>query len=300
MICVQMSGGLGNQMLQFAAAKALSLHHKVKLVLDTSRLDYAMFGPKETPRNFELDIFHDCKAASRIDYPILKPFKNVPKVLPHVYVMARKMYLRHNGLQLKDCRKMHRASDFFSLPDDTYLSGHFVSESFFKPFAEEIKEVFTFQEPSNPVNRQLITEMRKNRSVSIHVRRTDYLNATNSSHFAVCGPEYYHAAIQFMEEKSASPHYYLFSDDVRWASENLPLPRGRFTAINHNTGGSSFEDMHLMSCCDHNITANSTFSWWGAWLNAESAKMVTIPKKWYKKYSGPLEDMIIPEGWLPL
>jgi len=300
MVFVEIFGGLGNQMFQYAAAKALSCHHKTGLTIDNYRLTNAIYGENVTPRQFELDIFSECGKVPVIKYPFLSSFKLFPSLQPHAFDLVRKLLMSTRGTQLVKGKEILSASTFYDLPSSSYLVGYFASEIFFEKYRREILDAFRFPAPVDSRNIALMREMKERKSISIHVRRTDYLTTDNGGYFTICGLDYYSSAIQMMEEKTQNLHYYVFSDDIKWAVANLPLPIRRFTAIDYNTGLKSFEDMRLMSCCQHNITANSTFSWWGAWLNTNQEKIVIIPKRWYQKPQGSIEEIIIPKDWIAL
>lgn len=121
--------------------------------------------------------------------------------------------------------------------------------------------------------------MSRENSVSVHIRRGDYLLRKHSKIHGLCSLEYYLQAIQFIKSKSKDPVFYFFSDDIPWARENFCNPSYKF--VDCNSGSNSCLDLYLMSQCKHNIIANSTFSWWGAWLNRNKEKIVVAPSVWF-------------------
>lgn len=168
---------------------------------------------------------------------------------------------------------------FWALPDGTELSGYFQSERYFKPFADEVRREF---QPLVPLPWTVFKGW-----VSIHVRRGDYL--TFPEHHPPCTVEYYREAMS----RFPNEHFIVFSDDMPWCKENLRGPR-----IEYSEGFYPFADLHRMSLCDHHIIANSSFSWWGAWLGKNPGKRVIAPKRWFgpKKAGWNTKDLL-PQGW---
>ena len=148
------------------------------------------------------------------------------------------------------------------------------------------------------MNLTISEQIAKCNSVSLHIRRGDYVSnlEANKTHGFI-GIEYYNKAISFIHEQILQPHFFVFSDDIAWARENLGLIIN-VVFINHNQGRSSFEDMRLMSLCKYNIIANSSFSWWGAWLNTAPDKIVITPKQWFA--NGQDTSDLMPENWLKM
>ncbi len=135
-------------------------------------------------------------------------------------------------------------------------------------------------------------------SVSLHIRRTDFKNTKSNTTHGICSLEYYGEAVKFISNKLVDPHFFVFSDDINWAKENLNLPY-KLTFISGNSGDKSYIDMQLMSVCKHNIIANSSFSWWGAWLNSNMNKIVIAPRMWFfnKELNIQTNDLI-PDEWI--
>lgn len=159
------------------------------------------------------------------------------------------------------------------------IVGIWQAEAYFRDIKEIILKEFEFRTPCDEKNRELIEKIVSSNSVSIHVRRGDYLNDRWKNILGVIrGTFYYDNAVNLISEKVKNPQYFLFSDDIKWAKNNLKLDNCIY--VNHNIGRNSYVDMYLMSICKHNIIANSTFSWWAAWLNMNPQKIVTIPEKW--------------------
>ncbi|AOC95288.1 Glycosyl transferase family 11 [Flavobacterium anhuiense] len=175
----------------------------------------------------------------------------------------------------------------------TFYFGGWHNEKYFIDSKDEILDSFSFSKDVDEITTSLVQEMANYESVSIHVRRGDYLNAANINLFGkVCTKEYFEKAIDLMNEKVKTPHYYIFSNDIGWVKENFNLER--VTYVTHNSGINSWRDMFLMSSCKHNIIANSSFSWWGAWLNKNNNNTVLSPTKFLN--SDKVSD-IYPANW---
>lgn len=171
--------------------------------------------------------------------------------------------------------------------------GFWQSEKYFLPVEQDVRKSFSFNmDLLNKGTQTVAKEISWKESVSVHIRRGDYINSSN---FGVCSIDYYKLAMSFISEKISDPIFVFFSDDIDWVKENIPCPNAIYVSCNH--GIDSWQDMYLMTQCKHNIIANSSFSWWGAWLNNNSNKIVIAPAKWFN-YS-PNYD-ILPKEWITL
>jgi len=181
---------------------------------------------------------------------------------------------------------------------DRYLSGYWQSERYFLHVQERIRTEFTFKKPLEGANAQMARAISDTTSISVHVRRGDYLtNPKNHGLMDVAQPAYYRSAIAHIGGIVTNPEFFVFSDDIVWAKENITSGYP-CTFINHNSQADSYFDMYLMSRCQHHIIANSTFSWWAAWLNPSDRKIVIAPKKWFAR-SMPIQDLLPPD-WIRL
>jgi hypothetical protein len=178
--------------------------------------------------------------------------------------------------------------------DSAYYDGYWQNEKNFSSIRPVILDAYSFPAISDDKNAQLVAKLSSANSVSCHVRRGDYLKAPN---LCVCSEDYYRRAIQFVKQSKAPDLFCIFSDDIAWCRENLKELIGDADVIfvDWNKGENSFRDMQLMSLCRHNIIANSSFSWWGAWLNNHSDKLVITPDHWLNK---PLVNDPIPNSWI--
>jgi hypothetical protein len=293
MVIVKLMGGLGNQMFQYACGRRLSFVRGVPLLLDTSFLESNDRKPGFTPRDFELDIFKlqviiaDKKLLAKYNHPSF------------FYRLTTKM-LNYPRIITEQGRKMN--THVLDAPSAVYLQGYWQSEKYFRDIHETIREEFTFPaDTENDYLSELFNLIRQTNSVAVHVRRGDYATdkMTNSVH-GLLPTEYYLGAIRLIKQKQINPVFFVFSDDPQWVSESFPNEPG-YVIINHKKPVRNYVDMMLMSACKHNIIANSSYSWWGAWLNNNPGKIVIAPEKWYTEGNNAevIKDRI-PEGWITI
>ncbi|MEQ9693079.1 alpha-1,2-fucosyltransferase [Shimia sp. SDUM112013] len=279
MIIARLFGGLGNQMFQYAAGKALAERLGVDLALDCRVIDHR--GTRRLTEVFDLDIvapenLPPAKHESLLGYGLWRMMGRAPR------------FRRENGLGYNPA--------FERLEDGCYLHGYWQTERYFAPIADHLRKVFRPVPAPSPENAAMADRIRACTSVSLHVRRGDYLAL--GAH-GVCDEAYYHAALQqIAPQLDADPTVFVFSDDPQWAKDNLPLPFEK-VVVDLNGPATDYDDLRLMSLCSHNIIANSSFSWWGAWLNDNPDKIVTAPATWFADAKMHNPD-ILPEGWHPI
>ena len=189
--------------------------------------------------------------------------------------------------------------EILDLSGDVYINGYWQSEKYFLNIKSLIIDEFQVHAPLAGKNKDMAHRIQNTESVSIHIRRGDYVsNPVFSSVIGICSLDYYKKAIDFFNASLRLPLYYIFSDDIEWARANLKK-ENTFIYVDHNNETNCSEDLRLMSLCKHNIIANSSFSWWGAFLNQNIKKKVVAPKIWFKDPSLSNKDMI-PESWIRL
>ena len=292
MVISNIIGGLGNQMFQYAAGRALALTNDRSLLLDLSDFTaYQLHHGFELSRVFSLVA---AKAEPSTTHELLGWRENY---------WARKILRRRQLAWLRGKKFVVEPHfncwpDFFNVNGDCYLYGYWQSERYFKAFEAIIRQDFIFREPLQEQNAELALDMATNQAVSLHIRRGDYVsNPKNHNIMSVCDLEYYRRAINYIASQVEQPVFYLFSDDMAWVKQSLPM---KFPCIyvEYNSGTESYRDMQLMSLCRHHIIANSSFSWWGAWLNANPDKIVIAPKHWFS--NGNDDTDLIPDEWIRL
>jgi hypothetical protein len=184
-----------------------------------------------------------------------------------------------------------------STPDDTNLIGYWQSEKYFLEISNLIKSEFTFPYEISIKNKETLRDIKKKTAISIHIRHGDYLtNPTTRAYHGICSLDYYKNAIKKIEEKVTDPEYFIFTDDPEWAKENIFTIRPRYV-IDWN-GNEPHEDLRLMASCKHHIIANSSFSWWGAWLGKHENQMVIAPEPWFDTIIHDTKDIYCPSWTL--
>jgi hypothetical protein len=292
MIIVKLMGGLGNQMFQYAAGRCLSHLHKTELKLDLAFLN-ADSKNKYTQRNYGLNVFNiDAGLANELD---LKPFLPLEKGKITRALQRKLPILYFKVVANESGHSFHK--EFYSYPKHVYLNGFWQSEKYFEPVKDIILKEFTLKEKLSNENEELAGKIRNSNSVSLHIRRGDYVDNKEAFDFhGSCSLEYYKEAINYLKNKSTGTSLFVFSDDVAWAKDNLKVDVPVHFVDMNNPG---YIDMHLMSICKHNIIANSSFSWWAAWLNQNPDKVVVAPVKWFAKENQRTPD-IYPDTWVKL
>lgn len=294
MIVVKLIGGLGNQMFQYAAGRYLAYLHQTDLFVDVSHLNKDSNGAY-TQRRFELDVWNvELKVAHEND---VKRFKihNSTKISR---VLQRTLPILFSNLYAAESGAAYQ-KQFLNYPKNTYLDGFWQSERYFMPIREKLLREFTPKISLNSDNSGWFEKIRNSKSVSIHVRRGDYVShKTANAHHGVCSIAYYERAISLILEKHKDVELYVFSDDLDWCKENLKFNM-KIHFVDSNQKENLHLDMVLMSQCKHNIIANSSFSWWAAWLNQHPDKIVIAPEKWFNDSSFNTHDLI-PHEWIRL
>ncbi len=290
MIIARLMGGLGNQMFQYAAGKRLAMARGVELKLDTG------FYGRFDSRSYALDAFaisEEIAIRSEIRHLRYggKPWWRLQTN------KGRRAAKEHSPSHIKE-KHFHFDESILNLGEEAYLDGYWQSERYFADVSGEIRNLFT------PVSvceraRGMADRINSSQSVSLHVRRGDYVEDDKASKVFHSLPiDYFMRAVDQLEKSVETFKIYLFSDDLPWAQENIARD---FDTIPVNIGRelSPAEDMWLMSQCDHNIITNSSFSWWGGWLNSNVGKTVIAPLNWFRSEKYDTVDLI-PPAWLRL
>jgi len=290
MIVVALQGGLGNQMFQYAVGRRLSLQWKCPLYFDLEFFRKP-FESGITPRKMELDIFNI--SIEEVSPEMRKKFETPDRL----NAVKKKLHLPHYKRFAEPA--LNFQSELLRIKPPIYLQGFFQSEKYFEQIRTELQSDFSFDKLIDERNLSLAREMGSGDTVSVHVRRGDFLNAKNQGLHGVCSLDYYREAIGRFQAKRNNPVFYFFTDDAAWVNENVVPFAGRSQVIVHNTGNDSWKDIYLMSRCKDHIIANSSFSWWGAWLNAERDGEVVAPAHWFVSDQGYWNyHDLVPERWI--
>lgn len=288
MITVRLIGGLGNQMFQYAYGRRLSLKKNEKLKLDLTFLLSRIPRKNFTFRDYELDIFN-IKPNFTFLSKVALYFKDYVFILQIIINKISIFFLKDSVFdEVKDSVDLEKRA--LKTTNNIYLSGLFDREEHFLDIKQIIIDDFSFKKDLEGSNRELADNIKSVNSVSLHIRRGDQVELG----YTICESDYYQKAIDYIYKSTKNPVFYIFSDEPYWVKDNLKIST-EYYVVDNNKGCDSYIDMRLMSLCKHNIIANSTFSWWGAWLNANDDKIVIAPKEYSDSRKGA-----IPINWLKI
>lgn len=286
MIIIKIAGGLGNQMFEYASAWALSKRLQQPLVL--------FVNEKEKDRPFRL------KQLKLSVESVLRP-EQMPfalKVLTNKQVKSLFKRLHKSSYHLEDWLYFRQLNDkfqedFFTVDaPNIFLDGYFQCESYFRDCRTELVEQFKPSYEMEPVYKQMLEQIKSCNSVAVHVRRGDFQQSSHRFHYLLTG-DYYRRAIAYMKERLGDLKFFWFSEDFDWIHENFGNEK-KFHFVKTNSANADIDDIMLMKNCRHIITANSSFSWWGAWLNEYDDAIRIVPDKEF------MPEGSIPETWVKL
>ena len=278
MIIVNVNSQLGNQMFQYAIYRKLQLQGKeVK-----ADLHYYLAHPE----HFQLPIFGiELKAATEKECQIERD-----EYRTFMDRLRRKIFGKRQNIVSEITSASYDFNPRVFQLKRGYIDGYWQSEKYFEDIEDELRKTFTFPALNDAQNENIVQKIKSTTSISIHVRRGDYLGG-----FPIMGMDYYTPAMQYFIEKYPQAHFYVFSNDMDWCKKNLLGDNIDF--VDWNMGDKSFIDMYLMSQCQHHIIANSSFSWWAAWLNTNPQKEVIAPRTWFFHAATP---DIHCKGWIAM
>ena len=272
---IKMIGGMGNQMFIYA------FYLQMRKRFSDTRIDLSDMRHYRAHNGYELERVFGIKDN---EFCLPKPVKKILEFLFFKVIWEGKHNLETTTAYTKS----------YSYPW-VYFKGFYQSEKYFKEVEEDVRKAFTFDcSQANSESKRLAELIKADaHAVALHVRRGDYHSPKFYKLYgSVCTLEYYQAAVERVLKVDPKAHFYLFSDDPNWVREHINLPNA--TVVDCNRGKDSWQDMMLMSFCKHNIICNSTFSWWGAWLNSNPAKFVIAPAQWLAGHEYP---NLIPQTW---
>jgi hypothetical protein len=298
LVITKLMGGLGNQLFQYAMGRRLALRRYASLDLDLSFLHDSSLAI-HTPRDYELGIFPNLAAAplrvnearlvqtTQLPYRLYNKMRRVLGLAPAFLYLGEGEYFTPNAIVLAggpSAQLLH-------------LEGYWQNECYFADIAAILRQELVFAPFADELNQAIAQRIQHSSrpTVSVHVRRGDYAQFTA---FGMCSVDYYERALIYMQQHLVEPVFFVFSDDISWARENLPLP-ATTEFVDWNQGATSYRDMQLMSLCHNHVIANSSFSWWGAWLNPRPDKLVVAPQIWM---AAPrvMTERVVPATWVRL
>lgn len=285
MIIVKLTGGLGNQMFQYAMGRNIALRNKTDIGLDISWFKDVIFN---TPRTYRLGGFKIIERFSSIKFRKIKAkLSFLEKYLP----CHKKKYFKEKLIFSFDKNSL-------CLSGNVYLDGYWQHPKYFEDINDILKQEFRLKE-SLDENNKIIKMIKEKNSVSIHIRRGDYVNNEVAKRFhGICSLDYYKKAIEIILGKIKIPHFFVFSDDITWAKQNLKINAPSFF-ITKDYKFKDYEELIIMSWCKNHIIANSSFSWWAAWLCGNENKIIITPLKWLNDASINTAGLI-PDSWIKI
>lgn len=287
-VITRLNGGLGNQLFQYAAGLALADRLGVPLKMDLSEFETYHL------RRFELNKFNIGAGLATSDETA--GFVVNPSRFQRNYSrFAILLGLGFNKIAFKQ-RKFGYDNTFENIRHPMYLNGYWQSEKYFKSAEDKLRGELSLVNKLGEASQKILEAIPQCPAVSLHIRRGDYIsNPSAALVHGVCSLDYYYSAIRYISTHVANPHFFVFSDDLQWARDNLKISYP-VEYVEANGPDRGEEDMWLMKSCKHHIIANSSFSWWSAWLNDRQGKIVIAPRIWFLDKKIDTRDLI-PEQW---
>ena len=293
MIIVRLIGGLGNQLFQYAVGRYLAEKNESELKIDISEFKTYKLHKYSL---WAFNIQENCASPNEvialtvrkqgIAEGFLRRMLRRPAVLPNSYIREKNFSFE---------------PDILNLQDGIYLEGYWQSQKYFLDIDSIIRKEFIVKTLQTGKNKELSDQISSCESVSYHVRRGDYVSNPDTNRVSgICSLDYYNLSVKYIAERVNNPSFFIFTDEPEWAHENVNLPYATII-VDWNNADKNYEDLRLMNQCKHNIIANSTFSWWAAWLNQNPDKIVIAPKRWFadEKMNSQTQNLI-PEAWVRL
>lgn len=286
-VVVRLFGGLGNQMFQYATAKSVALRNDTELILDLSWFSTA------SNRRHALGPF-------RVSTQTLEEITSkgtVGRFLRKGYQLTKRLDDYLQGRPVFREKYFHFDPAVLNIRAPVCLDGYFQSEKYFLDYQDLIASEFTVAAPPSDLAQAMLEKMGAQDAICLHVRRGDYVeNATTNTFHGVCSLEYYYQGLNIVSTGLLSPHCYVFSDDPEWVRANFAtiLP---MSVVDLHGPHEAHEDLRLMAACKHFVIANSSLSWWGAWLGSYPEKRVVVPRNWFRSGANDTKDLI-PSDWI--
>ena len=281
-VIVNFSGRMANQMFQWAFGRAYEKKQGIKPQFDNSQ------------ETIKIDCFKLMKDIELVKKPLVKKiFRKI------IFIRSLRNKLSKVDFKLSEreekCFCQYEPELLEQLPP-VYFKGYFQTEKYFTNIREQLLKDFELNLPLNNANKEVLEKIKSTEAVAVHFRRGDYTKKRVSDKYGSCSVEYYKNAVKLIAEKTGKNlTVFVFSDDINWVKQNAKFDC-ETVYVDINSGKQGYFDLELMKNCKHNVIANSSFSWWGAWLNQNPEKVIVAPKTWMKVLDNDYD--IIPESWL--
>ena len=286
-IIANIAGGLGNQMFQYAAAYSLAQNKNFKLMLDIS--DFTKINNRAFQLKYCFDITNSIATNKEVKsilgmrrfFLIRRILKKINKITPNLLIEEPYIFNER----------------FLEVENSIYLQGYWQNYNYFLSYKKKLQNIFKLKSLSSKDILFSDHYLKMNNLTSVHIRKGDYINKNNKNIFNQLGTKYYMDSISYIKNMVSKPFFFIFSDDYNWVKDNIKLPHNEYILMDYSL--DSLIDFKLMSLCQHHIIANSTFSWWPAWLKDENrGDIVIAPKKWLNTNLEP-KGMIMP-SWVQI
>lgn len=280
-VIIRLSGGVGNQMFQWALGK---------MIEETT--DMEVYFDKIDAKPYQLNIFKTEPkfiedSSTRLKLDIIWALRGI---------LNWQSFL---GFTLYSEKQFNFDRGINKIRRNSYINGFFQSELYFKSVEQKVRENLQFDAPLEGQNQSFASQLYSLNSIGVHILSDNYTRLGKyKKKYAKCSPEYYQNAVEHIAKINPNPTVIVFSDDINWAKQNIKF-KYKTIFVSHNKGKKSYEDLRLMSLCTHNVISNSSFAWWGAWLNNNSQKIVVAPEKWFND-DKIIQSDVIPSSWIKL
>ncbi len=285
MVIIKLQGGLGNQLFQYALGRNLSLKNNVELKFDISALE------ENKIRKYSLETFHiQGLIASDVE---IRKFKNG-------FGRVKDFFLPYYYKSVIIERQFNFDPEILALKGERYFEGYWQSEKYFDDAADKLRSDLVLEKELGAPAAGWLNKIVSCNSISIHIRRQDYVVGKWSKVYNILDMDYYDSAIKLIQKKIDEPEFFIFSDDIKWAKDNfLNIIGPKINIVSGSDSIKDYEEMILMSRCGHHIIANSSFSWWGAWLGGGKNKVIIAPAKWFNEFKADTRDLL-PSAWIKI
>lgn len=276
MMIVRLIGGLGNQLFQYAVAKHLSMRNNIPLKIDVS-----CFAQLEG-REYKLNHYQITDpVASQAEVDNFVKYYDSNTLFARLYRKLQNRKPKYKRAYYKEGGYWQYEPALMKITRPVFLEGFWQHHRYFQEIDPQVLNFFTLKPEYLPRDFPLLRKIQQNKgAVSLHIRRGDYVSDSNNLRFFGIMPlEYYHKAVAYINERVSNPIYYVFSDDLDWVRSELKL-EAPMVFVDIDGGTRDYLELYAMSQCRHHIIANSSFSWWGAYLNKNADKIVIAPQKW--------------------
>ena len=286
MVVVSLLGGLGNQLFQYAVGRAVASRHRTSLQLDITAFEvYKLHAYSLQHFNIQEAFAYRGAMARMFGHPSNRYLRGLRRHLPYFWLRS-----------VKETTQYRFDPGIFEKGRNVLLYGFWQNERYFQDVAEQLRLELRVRAGPDAENAAMARAMQGVEAVSVHVRRADYVSDSRTlQKHGACSTDYYRAAIRELATSVRNPHYFVFSDDPAWAQANLTFDHP-VTFVAHNKADRNYEDLRLMTLCRHHIIANSSFSWWGAWLGTNPGRIVIAPQRWMNDDAVDTSDLI-PGTW---